>query len=384
MNALLLVTLLAVAELPSSGDQQVCRLLEPIAEQHGVPALWGGVLIGDELVASGAVGVRKWGSEQPAEVGDQLHLGSCTKAMTATLLGMLVDEGLLQWDSTIGDVFRTQRGRIHRDCHDITLQQLLRHRSGLPANTHWGILQQQFATARGAARRPRLISVLLKEAPESEPDSTFNYSNLGYMVAGAMAEQVTGKSWEELMTQRLFQPLEMTSAGFGPPGTKDQVDQPWGHLSVETEARTDRGAAGEQQKRRDPQPLQGDNPAVLGPAGTVHASLTDWARFISLHLAAGEGSSNLLKAETLEQLHTPPAGEQYAGGWLVADRPWADGVVLTHAGSNTLWYCVVWVAPKKNLAVLAVTNIAGQSAERACDDASGELIRYHSRLGREE
>jgi CubicO group peptidase (beta-lactamase class C family) len=184
-----------------------------------------------------------------------------------------------------------------------------------------------------------------------------------------MAEKVTGLSWEDLMHQRLFLPLDMASAGFGPPGTKDKIDQPWGHVSGSTSLR----------------PLQRDNPPVLGPAGTVHCNLKDWARFAALHLNEGRhnpgtrGPPGLLTPATFTRLHTPPEGETYACGWGVVRRGWAGGKALSHSGSNTIWYAVIWLAPQRQFGVLAVTNVGGDKAAKACDEAASALIGYYEK-----
>lgn len=114
-----------------------------------------------------------------------------------------------------------------------------------------------------------------------------------------------------------------------------------------------------------------DNPRGLGPAGTVHCSLRDWSKFIALHLQGARGEYRLLKAESFQRLHTPqPIDDKsgYALGWIVLERPWGDGSVLMHNGSNTMWYSVVWIAPKRGFAVMAVTNLAGLGLE---DGAAG-------------
>ena len=74
-------------------------------------------------------------------------------------------------------------------------------------------------------------------------------------------------------------------------------------------------------------------------------------------------------------LHTPPSGGDYAGGWMAVDRPWAGGKALTHSGSNTMWYCTIWLAPARDFGILVATNKGGDGAVKACDEASGELIR---------
>ena len=137
-------------------------------------------------------------------------------------------------------------------------------------------------------------------------------------MAGAIAEKVANDSWEHLMQKRMFQPLGMQSCGFGAMGTPAkttlrQIDQPWQHKLILTLHRP-----------IEPGPLA-DNPAVIGPAGTVHCSIVDWGKFITAHLRGEKGESGILKPETFKRLHTPPFGGDYAFGWLVLDRPWAGG-----------------------------------------------------------
>jgi CubicO group peptidase (beta-lactamase class C family) len=155
----------------------------------------------------------------------------------------------------------------------------------------------------------------------------------------------------------------MGMAGFGPPGTMGKVDEPWGH-TLNLLGTT---------------PVQFDNPPALSPAGRVHCSLDDMARFVMLHLQPA--TNGLLKPETLARLHALPPGlkadgsdDNYACGWIVYQRPWAGGTALMHNGSNTMWYLVMWLAPEKNFAVIAATNIGGTDATKACDDAATAMI----------
>ena len=125
-------------------------------------------------------------------------------------------------------------------------------------------------------------------------------------------------------------------------------------------------------------PLQQDIAPVMGPAGRIHCTISNWAKFVALFLPPPA----LLNVEIQRQLITPQPGMDYAGGWLTADRPWGGGAVLTHAGSNTMWYCVAWVAPKKDLAVLAATNLGDDDAAHACDEAAAALIQVHAQPAR--
>jgi CubicO group peptidase (beta-lactamase class C family) len=67
----------------------------------------------------------------------------------------------------------------------------------------------------------------------------------------------------------------------------------------------------------------------------------------------------------------------HTGGWIVADRPWADGTAYTHSGSNTMCFCTAWIAPGKNFATLVPINYGGEDAFQTCDEATGALIQFH-------
>jgi CubicO group peptidase (beta-lactamase class C family) len=213
-------------------------------------------------------------------------------------------------------------------------------------------------------QRREFIEAVLSLPPEATPGTKMIYSNQGYAIVGAMLEKTTDRDYESLITEKLFKPLHMDTAGFGPPGAADKVDQPWGHVEILGKI----------------VPEQRDNPPSISPAGRVHCSLDDLARFVMLHLRPR--TNGLLKAETVARLHTPlkgvkiedPSGN-YACGWVVIERPWAGGTALMHNGSNTMWYVVMWLAPEKNFAVIAATNIGGDSATKGCDDAATVMIK---------
>ena len=89
-------------------DERINEVLAPVRDEHHLPGLIGAIQTGNRLAAIGALGIRKIGSPEPIRVTDQVHLGSCTKAMTATMIGTLIDEGKLTWRSTIREVFPTR------------------------------------------------------------------------------------------------------------------------------------------------------------------------------------------------------------------------------------------------------------------------------------
>jgi CubicO group peptidase (beta-lactamase class C family) len=343
---------------PIEGDEQVNRILaQARTDGRRLPGMVGGIIRGEELTQVGAVGIRKIGSPEPFLVSDIVHIGSCTKAMTATMIGTLVDEGKLRWNSTISEVFPEWASILHRDLRSVTLHQLLAHRAGFSHDLNWWGMGRNLSVVE---QRRALFAEALSEPPESKPGSEYHYSNTGFVLAGMMAEQVTRTPWEELMVTRLFGPLGMTTAGFGVPGTRGKVDQPWGHR-----------ASGDSVEA-----LRQDNSPVMGPAGTVHCSLRDWAKFASLHLNGSYHGVSIVKAETMKALHTPNGGENYVGGWMVGSRTSAAGPILSHNGSNTLWYCSIWLDTGRKLGYLVATNAAGKIAEDACDQAIRSLRQY--------
>lgn len=371
------------AETLASHERDLGPVLAPIREKHHLPALAGLILEGDKVAAIGAVGVRSRSVKEPATTEDLWHLGSCTKAMTATLIGVLVEEGTLRWETTLAEGLPDLAAEMDPAYRTVTLRQLLTHRAGVPSELSADGLWARLAERKGTPveQRETLAKGVLTRPPEHTPGGQFLYSNAGFALAGHVAEVKTGTAWEELMQEKVFRPLGITSAGFGAPGApgmKEQPDQPWGHRSSGTPV---------------PPGPHADNPPAIGPGGTVHMTLRDWAKFVSLHVRGERGEEGLLlRPETFKVLHALPqrtdgkqggAGSDYAMGWGRAERDWAGGRVLTHSGSNTMWYCVVWAAPEKNFAVLVATNTGQEGVSQACDEAVGALLgaREHSERG---
>jgi CubicO group peptidase (beta-lactamase class C family) len=371
---------------PSAADLGVRSLdaaLEEVRSEHEVPALAGAVVKDGRLFGLGAVGARQAGGESPVELNDAFHIGSDTKSMTATLCAMLVERGKLSWDRTIEDAFPELAGKIRSEYRGVTLEQLLLHRSGLPDDRTPDAVFFKLRGLSGEmrAQRRKLVEIVLSERqPKAKPGAAFEYSNAGYAIAGAMAEQATGRSWEDLMRETLFEPLGMKSAGFGAPGSGAHDGDPfvWGH----------RGFGGRLAPLR-PGPLA-DNPAAFGPAGSVHCSMRDWAAYALLHLqAAGEkppagvdgsgGGKPLLSAESIAKLHADPSGaDGYAMGWGVRELPAGGGQLLAHSGSNTMWYAVIQIVPSRGVAVMVATNCGGEAAEKACGEAIRKLRDQYS------
>src|SRR5438477_2810764 len=136
--------------------KDVSALLAPIIAKHDVPGMAAAVVQSGEIVAVGVAGVRTRGKGDKIAAADKFHIGSDTKAMTAMLCGILVDEGKLKWGQTLGETFPELKKSMHAQYQAVTLEQLLTHRGGAPADitkdSLWGKLWQYKGTPPGARR----------------------------------------------------------------------------------------------------------------------------------------------------------------------------------------------------------------------------------------
>lgn len=321
--------------------------LDDVFRNHQPPALAAAIVTSGGLEWSGVRGVRRFGSTDSAKTDDVWHLGSCTKAMTATLWGRLVEQGKADWRQTVPQLFPGIE--VDPLWEATTLKSLLMHRAGLsdgPWLTDEWVRSAQNDESDPRQQRRDLAARVLGKPPHNVP-GTLEYSNLSYMVAGAAMEAMTDQSWEKLMEEQLFEPLGISSGGFG----AARGDAPWPHRTINS-----------QPVPIDPSRRDSDNPRILGPAGTAHMNLHDYARFVRIFLNAG---SPLLSPETVKTLTTPlqSATTDYALGWVIAtDRAWAKGPLVGHEGTNTLNHAYCVIAPTIGRAIIAFSNDGSRGA----------------------
>ncbi len=342
--------------------------LTTVRTEYGFPALAAAVIVEGKLHAAGVAGVRKQGNDIAVEPNDPFHLGSCTKAMTGSLICLLVQQGKLKWDTPLPEYFPELKDKMHPDYRDVTLIHLLSHRAGIPPMTAGfaPLTSEQLKDVRAmspAAQRKAMAETVLCQPPECKPGEKMLYSNAGFSIAGAIAERVMGEDYETLLRHLLLAPLKMSTAGFGAMGEPYRIYAPWQHTRLGTAL-----------VPVSPGP-NSDNPPFITPAGRVHCSITDWAKYVRCVLAAARGDEGLLTPAETGQLKEPPFSGKYVLGWGVAERDWAGGKVLQHAGSNGGNFCVVWIAPLRNFAVLAATNCGGDKSAEGLDRVCSAMIK---------
>ena len=366
--ATVMCTVLASADPNKSASLD--PLLESLLVATKVPALAAAVVRGGETVAIGAAGVRKEGSPERVTVQDRWHIGSCTKSMTAALAAMLVEAGDFRWDMTLPEMFPGLAREMNAGWRGATLEELLTHHAGVPheldENGLWDRLWDRTLKPPQEQRDYLTRELLTQQGPVSQPGEGYVYANAGYALVGHAIEMKLDRPWEDALRQLLCKPLGMDSVGFGPPGTTGQVDQPWGH-KVEADGRL----------RPIPPGPDVDNPAAIGPGGSVHCSIGDLATYAAWQVRGAQGKGTLLRPETFRRLHTPFGRRDYACGWRVTRRSWGGGEVLTHGGSNTMFYSVIWLAPIKDFAVVVCTNVGGDVGTHATDATAWALIQKY-------
>ena len=345
-----------------AGDGRLAEVLEPIRAAWDVPALGAILIYQGQVVETAAVGRRSLSSALQVTAGDQWHVGSLTESMTATLAGVLVEQGHLSWTTTVSEALPEVANIIREEFRDVRLEELLSHTSGLTAavtsTVWWG--GRPYADPLPDQRLALALELLQTQAGITRGE--YLYSAGGYVVAGAMIESVMNAQWEDLITSRVFIPLGMFTAGFGAPGRAGSFIQPWGHALQTGEYRP-----------IEPGP-DADSPQVLGPAGTVHLTMADFAAFAGQHIAGARGTDGLVSAATFQRIQTQAPRTASGLGWLLAVRVWADGIALHQEGSNQLWYANAWLAPARDFGLLAVTNGGQDRGYRATEATVSALI----------
>ena len=282
--------------------------MDSVRRKHNIPAMGAIVFRADTVLARGLAGVRRSNSAVPVDVHDRFQLGSNTKAITATVLATLVEEGKLSWTTTLADVFPEQRDSMSAEFRAVTIDLLL-----FASCRHFRV--------RGHRRQG------LQEHPASFRNSSAAARRVHRV---GIARQAGGSRWKRAVLERRLHRRGssrrthhgrrvgnrscalVSSSSVGLAGVffwsdSADVNQPWGHY--ETRNGT---------KPVDPRDRDEQLPAIIWPAGSVELSLDDYARFLQVHLRGLEGRDTpLLKAGTIKHLHaspvTPP--DKYALGW---------------------------------------------------------------------
>ena len=298
--------------------------LAAFRDRYGVPAVGAALVTADGVVELDLIGARVSGGS-PVSAGDAWHIGSCGKAMTAALYARLVEDGEAEWGAPLTTLFPDLE--IDPGWGAVTIDDVFVGESGLQPDLSRAAMEAAYDDSRPLpAQRSEVTAAALARAPRRP--GRFRYSNLGYVVIGAAIERIVAAPYEQALATHVLEPLGIASGGFGaPPGIR-------GHRA-HTPAPPD-----------DP---RADNPPVMGPAGRVHLTLQDWARFQQVFLTEGGG---FLAPASVERLLTPAKAQ--SPGWAPARG--LAGVSMGQQGSNTFWVATALIDRRRERTAMVVCN----------------------------
>lgn len=309
------------------GDEFLTDNAQIILDDYEIPALGAMSMKSGEILERIELGVQSFSNNKEILNDSKWHVGSITKSMTATLVGILVEKGHLTWSTKIGDL--TTEGYLE-EYQDVTLYELLSMTAGITPE-EYPVDTEDMRPVSEIRQEWAIEALNLKRGNPGD----FVYSNTSYVIAGTLLELIMESTWEDLITTYLFSPLAMTNTGFGAPGNLGESDQPWGHRR-----------RGNDWDAKDPTSVFSDNPLALGPAGIVHTTLSDMAKYANLHL----GKTNILTTETLDILHGEVNDSGYALGWFVSENG------IFHSGSNANWFAQLFINVDQEFVNFGVTN----------------------------
>jgi CubicO group peptidase (beta-lactamase class C family) len=261
-------------------DAQVAKAVD----DWRTPGLALAVVKDGELVFARGFGVRELGKPEPVDTHTLFAIGSTTKAMTAALVGMLVDEKKLGWDDKVVTHLPWFQLKDRYLTGEITVRDLLTHRAGLGGADY--LWYGQTTSTREILERVRLL------APSYSLRSSFIYQNVMYAAAGAVIEAVSGRSWPEMVRSRIFEPLGMTESIATAATLAAQPNVAMPHYIVDGRLRV----------------IENVSVDPVAPAGAVWSSVHDMSKWMRMLLDGGKvGTRVLLQPDTLDELFRPQA-----------------------------------------------------------------------------
>ncbi|MBO9718228.1 MAG: serine hydrolase [Pseudoxanthomonas sp.] len=362
-----MATATAAATMPAGFDQRV----EEAMRSRDVPGMAIAVVQGGQIIHARGYGVRRLGAPEAVDADTIFPTGSTGKAVTAAALAILVDDGKLGWDDKVADHLPDFRMYDPWVTREMTVRDLLLHRSGLGLGA--GDLLFIPRTSRS---RAEIVHALREIKPATSFRSGYAYDNILYIVAGELVSTVSGQSWESFVRERIFAPMGMKTA------VSDEKDRFATANRVQPHARLDprlRGL-GEQQVLPERQGLG----QVGAPAGGLSWSANDFARWMQLQLGRGavpgtDGKKRLYSEASANEMWTPqvptpihpypapisditPQFSGYGFGWDVRDY---RGVkVIQHGGAVFGVLAFVVLVPERDLGIALMINSEDVDVQR--------------------
>ncbi|MCF6404331.1 beta-lactamase family protein [Chitinophaga filiformis] len=354
MKRLLLPLLLAITHLCHS--QGIISFADSVRQHYKVPELAFAVVSSDSVLECHVLGVRRANTTYAAQPGDRFHIGSNTKAITAFIAALLVQEKKIQWNTTILTLFPELRWRTRYVYDTVTLANLLNFRGRLQGYSY-NSERPAFRDLHGdyAAQRMQLAANFLTQAPLKPDKNGLTPSNVDYIMAGLMLEKASGKSYKTLV-QELGARLGINFR-FDYPNLKDTT-QPWGH----------------DENLQPLVPAESYKMNWLLAAGNINVSIEEYTRFVRVLLMGLKGKSDLLPKKTFEQLLFGMPYFSY--GWFNPPLP-SQHHAAFNEGNAGAFITKVHIVKEADRAYVIFTNAATAATKDAVDVLQRELTRRY-------
>jgi CubicO group peptidase (beta-lactamase class C family) len=340
----MLLANLAAAQTLDGFDAYVAQVMKDFK----IPGVGIAVAQNGKIILAKGYGFRDADKRFPLTTKTLFPIASITKSFTVTTLGMLVDEGKMNWDTPVRDYLPGFRMYDPVATDELTPRDLVTHRSGLPRHDMlW--YSSNFS-------RQELVAKLRYLEPNKPLRQTFQYNNLMFMTAGYLAGELEHSSWEDAVQKHVLQPLGMTSTVFHSGDARRSPDfaEPY-RMNYKTE-----------EVKRIEFADWGD----IGPAGAINSNIDDMARYLLFHLNKGklEGKP-LLSANNSAQMQTPQMAIQGSPAFHeLGEQSYGMGLFITsyrghklveHGGNLDGFALNLAFLPDDGIGVVVLANLDG-------------------------
>ena len=182
------------------------QYMEQILSDWNAPGIGVGIVYKDRLIFANGYGYRDYDKKLPITANTLFQIASNTKLFTATAVGLLVEDGLLDWDQPVKNYVPSIQFYNNELNNTVTIRDMLAHRTGISRHDMIGY--------KSDFTRKELYDRLKYLEPSQPLRQGFIYNNLMYCASGYIIELLSGKTWENLVKEKIFEPLEMNSTTF--------------------------------------------------------------------------------------------------------------------------------------------------------------------------
>lgn len=376
------------------GDDKIADAIEALKDfdqfvnqaltDWNVPGFSIGIVVDDEVVFAQGFGYRDLDKRYPVTPKTLFAIGSSTKAFTTFLLGLMVDDGKMEWNTPVNQYLPEFRMFDDFATNHVVPRDLVTHRTGLP--------RHDLMWYNSSFTRKEMVERLRFLQPSKQIREKFQYNNLMFMTAGYLGGRLSGSTWEQAVKQRIFKPLGMNSSNFSVDDSQKNEDFSLPYEEKDDEIRL----------------MSFRNIDNVGPAGSINSNIEEMTNWVRMHLNKGKfNGKQIISEDVLKDLHTPQMAiaampkdsefspRSYAMGWMV--DTYLGHYRVSHGGAIDGFIASVTLYPHDGVGIVAFANKNGTAmteymARHAADlvlgnpsrDWNGEALERHAKGKKEQ